>query len=80
MGQIQWFSSHPLVTDFPLGVIQGSEESLSHENRFLDKHTYENLSHRAQYTFANKRDIVYSIFQAYIKQKRLRGNFDAADR
>jgi len=69
-----------LVFSELMGVIQGSEESLSHENRFLDRPTYENLSHRAQYAFANQRDIVYSIFQAYIKQKRLRGDFDAADR
>ncbi|KAF8222237.1 hypothetical protein L208DRAFT_1381918 [Tricholoma matsutake] len=69
-----------LVFNELIGVIQGSEESLSYESRFLDQHGYENLSHRAQYTFANHRDIVYSIFQAYTKQKRLLGDFDAADR
>lgn len=63
-----------------IGVIKGSEESLSHENRFLDKSEYENLSHRAQYAFANQRDVIYSIFSSFRKHKSLCGDYDAADR
>jgi len=66
--------------EFVLGVIEGSEESLSHESHFLDKKSYENLSHRAQYTFANRRETIYAIFQLYLKQKKVNSEYDAADR
>ncbi|KAF8895020.1 hypothetical protein CPB84DRAFT_1782432 [Gymnopilus junonius] len=69
-----------LVYSELMGVIQGSEESLNHESHFLDKNAYENLSHRAQYAFASRRDIIYSIFLLYLKQKRIRNEYDAADR
>lgn len=62
------------------GVIQGSEEALSQESRFLDKKGYENLSHRAQYAFASRRDTIYAIFLSYLKQKRTSEEYDAADR
>jgi len=62
------------------GVIQGSEESLSHEHRHLDKATYEKLSHRTQHTFANRRNVVYSIFTTYLKHKKSSNEYDAADR
>ena len=62
------------------GVIQGSEEALSQESRFLDKKGYANLSHRAQYAFANRRDTIYAIFLSYLKQKRTSEEYDAADR
>lgn len=68
------------MTEILTGVIKGSEESLSHENRFLDKSEYENLSHRAQYAFANQRDVIYSIFSSFRKHKSLCGDYDAADR
>jgi hypothetical protein len=61
-------------------VIEGSEESLFHESRFLDQKSYENLSHRAQYAFANRRETIYAIFQLYLKQKRVNNEYDAADR
>ena len=68
------------IFNFNLGVIQGSEESLSQDNRFLDKTSYENLSHRTQYTFAGRRDTIHSIFMLYLKQKRRVNEYDAADR
>jgi hypothetical protein len=77
--RLRHFSSLSL-TEVLTGVIQGSEESLSHESRFLNKYEYENLSHRAQYAFANQRDVVYSIFSSFRKHKSLCGDYDAADR
>lgn len=68
------------ISNSNLGVIQGSEEALSQENRFLDKRTYENLSHRTQYAFAGRRDIIHSIFMLYRQQKRKDDEYDAADR
>ena len=68
------------IYNFNLGVIQGSEEALSQDNRFLDKTTYQNLSHRTQHAFASRRDTIYSIFMLYLKQKRMLNDYDAADR
>jgi hypothetical protein len=68
------------ISNSKLGVIQGSEEALSQDNRFLDKTTYENLSHRTQYVFAVRRDTIYSIFMLYRQQKRKDDEYDAADR
>ncbi|KDR84732.1 hypothetical protein GALMADRAFT_260438 [Galerina marginata CBS 339.88] len=69
-----------LVFSEVMGVIQGSEESLSHETRFLDKKSYESLSHRAQYAFASRREVIYSIFQLYLKHKKARNEYDSSDR
>ncbi|KAJ2926878.1 hypothetical protein H1R20_g10207, partial [Candolleomyces eurysporus] len=69
-----------LVFSELLGVIKGSEQSLSHETRYLDLTTYTNLSHRAQHVFAKQRDQLYSLFQAYMKYKKQRGEYDTADR
>lgn len=63
-----------------LGVIQGSEEALSQDNRFLDKTTYENLSHRTQYAFVGRRGTIHAIFMLYRQQKRKDDEYDAADR
>ncbi|KAF6740880.1 hypothetical protein DFP72DRAFT_951310 [Ephemerocybe angulata] len=63
-----------------LGVIEGSEQSLSHEARHLSQESYLKLSHRAQHTFAKQRDKVYSLFKAYVKQKQQHNDFDTADR
>ncbi|TFY54263.1 hypothetical protein EVJ58_g8968 [Rhodofomes roseus] len=63
-----------------MGVIKGSEQSLTSEHGFLDRDSYLNLSYRTQATFANQRDVVYDLFLAYLKQKRIRGEWDAADR
>ncbi|KAF4623894.1 hypothetical protein D9613_001576 [Agrocybe pediades] len=69
-----------LVFSELMGVIQGSEESLSNENGFLEKETYEGLSHRTQYAFVNKRDIIYNIFLQYVKRKKTLNEYDGADR
>ncbi|KAF6765917.1 hypothetical protein DFP72DRAFT_996790 [Ephemerocybe angulata] len=69
-----------LVYSELLGVIEGSEQSLSHEMRYLDQETYRNLSHRVQHVFAKQRDRVYALFLAYLKRKRQNGDFDTADR
>ncbi|RXW16510.1 hypothetical protein EST38_g9345 [Candolleomyces aberdarensis] len=69
-----------LVFNELLGVIKGSEQSLSHATGYLDLTSYSNLSHRTQHLFANQRDQIYSLFQAYMKRRRPRGETDSADR
>jgi hypothetical protein len=63
-----------------LGVIKGSETTLDSESHFLDRDTYSNLSARTQATFASKRSEIYSLFEIYMKKKRERREYDAADR
>ncbi|GBE78672.1 predicted protein [Sparassis crispa] len=63
-----------------MGVIKGSEQTLIGTAGFLEKDAYCGLSHRTQATFANQRDLIYKLFQAYLKRKRERGDYDAADR
>lgn len=62
------------------GVIRGSENALQTSNGSLDRDSYETLSDRKQATFARHRPQLYDIFEVYMKQKRERGGFDAADR
>ncbi|KAJ2926880.1 hypothetical protein H1R20_g10209, partial [Candolleomyces eurysporus] len=69
-----------LVFNEFLGVIKGSEQSLDHATGYLDLTGYRNLSHRTQHLFANQRDRIYSLFQAYMKQKKQRSEIDSADR
>jgi hypothetical protein len=63
-----------------MGVIKGSEQTLDLPNGFLDRDTYDGLSHRSQATFSTQRDHIYSLFLAYLKRKKSRGDYDAADR
>lgn len=63
-----------------MGVIKGSEQTLDRPDGYLDRAAYENLSHRSQATFSNQRDHIYTLFMAYLKRKRTRGDYDAADR
>jgi hypothetical protein len=63
-----------------LGVIKGSETTLNSENHFLDYDAYLNLSARTQATFARRRSEIYSLFEIYMKKKRERREYDAADR
>ncbi|KAG6919458.1 hypothetical protein DXG01_005717 [Tephrocybe rancida] len=63
-----------------VGIIKGSEDTLSSPYRYLDRKVYQQLSERTQYTFATQRSAVYSIFEAYQGRKRQQGDFDAADR
>ena len=79
MGNFSAMVTNP-ISKSNLGVIQGSEEALSQDNRFLDKTTYENLSHRTHYAFAGRRDVIHSIFMLYRQQKRKDNEYDAADR
>ncbi|KAI0292973.1 P-loop containing nucleoside triphosphate hydrolase protein [Multifurca ochricompacta] len=63
-----------------LGVIKGSEMTLDMESHFLDHDTYLNLSTRTQATFSSKRKEIYTLFETYLKMKRDRREYDAADR
>ncbi|KAH9921295.1 uncharacterized protein B0H18DRAFT_880310 [Fomitopsis serialis] len=63
-----------------IGIIKGSEQALSSTKGFLMKDAYFNLSHRTQGTFANHRETIYKLFAAYMKRKRERREYDAADR
>ncbi|KAH8984683.1 hypothetical protein EDB92DRAFT_2117026 [Lactarius akahatsu] len=63
-----------------MGVIKGSEMTLESETHFLDYETYVNLSARTQATFASRRKDIYILFETYLKMKRNRREYDAADR
>ncbi|KAI0258666.1 hypothetical protein BC834DRAFT_835038 [Gloeopeniophorella convolvens] len=63
-----------------MGVIKGSEQTLASEAYSLDYDTYLSLSSRTQSTFANRRGDIYALFEAYLKIKRERGEYDAPDR
>ncbi|KAI9453660.1 hypothetical protein BJY52DRAFT_1288007 [Lactarius psammicola] len=63
-----------------MGVIKGSEMTLDSETHFLDYETYLNLSARTQATFASRRKEIYLLFETYLKMKRDRREYDAADR
>lgn len=63
-----------------MGVIKGSEMTLDSETHFLDYETYLKLSARTQAMFASRRKEIYALFEAYLKMKRDRREYDAADR
>jgi hypothetical protein len=63
-----------------MGVIKGSEMTLDSDTHFLDSEAYLNLSARTQATFASRRKEIYLLFEAYLKMKRDRREYDAADR
>ncbi|KAJ7451097.1 hypothetical protein FB451DRAFT_1566339 [Mycena latifolia] len=63
-----------------MGVIMGSEETLTGASSYLDREGYLNLSERAQSTFADQRQRIYSLFESYLNQKRLLCDVDPADR
>ncbi|KAG7086906.1 hypothetical protein E1B28_002824 [Marasmius oreades] len=69
-----------LVFSEIMGVIKGSEEACRSEDRYLSRDAYEHLSIRMQATFATQRSRVYELFEQYLRQKRLNGDFDSADR
>jgi len=62
------------------GVIEGSEDSLGCEARYVSANAYRKLSHRRQHVFADKRDELYELFCNYLALKQIRGEFDSADR
>ncbi|KZT68439.1 hypothetical protein DAEQUDRAFT_671296 [Daedalea quercina L-15889] len=61
-------------------LIKGSEQSLKSKDGYLDRSSYLKLSRRTQATFATQRDQIYDLFLEYLKHKRRRGDYDAADR
>jgi hypothetical protein len=63
-----------------VGIIKGSEKSLSCPDGFLDEETYCSLPARSNPTFANQRQTVYAIFEVYCKLKKERRHHDVADR
>ena len=69
-----------MLNDSRTGVIKGSQATLNISKHVLDRKTYVNMSDRMQPTFAGKRDIVYTLFDAYMKRKSQRGERDTADR
>ncbi|KIO30532.1 hypothetical protein M407DRAFT_20420 [Tulasnella calospora MUT 4182] len=62
-----------------MGVIKGSELSLSFESGCLDRTTYETLGTRAYPVFASQRTLVYDLFLGYLRFKP-KSSWDAADR
>ena len=62
------------------GVIRGSEQSLTGSKGYIDRETYESLSFRKQAAFSNHRTQIYDIFESYMREKRMRGQYDASDR
>ncbi|EKM55346.1 uncharacterized protein PHACADRAFT_208864 [Phanerochaete carnosa HHB-10118-sp] len=63
-----------------MGVIKGSESALQTAEGHIDEGTYVSLSHRQQGMFAGRREAVYELFSAYLRLKRQRRDWDAADR
>lgn len=63
-----------------MGVIQGSELTLTAGKRYLDQSTYESLSHRSHSILLAQRSAIYAIFEIYLKRKKMNGQYDAADR
>ena len=68
---------HVLIS---IGVIEGSEEALHYETCYVDAKAYGELSHRRHHVFSTNREKLYALFQAYMKVKKTRGEFDTADR
>ncbi|KAF8439470.1 hypothetical protein L210DRAFT_3480852 [Boletus edulis BED1] len=63
-----------------MGIIKGSEKSLSCPGGFLDEEAYCSLPARSNPTFANQRPTVYATFEAYCRLKKERRHHDVADR
>ncbi|KAH8984681.1 hypothetical protein EDB92DRAFT_1885663 [Lactarius akahatsu] len=78
--QEEYWAHFPQSLTKGIGVIKGSEMTLDSETHFLDHETYLNLSARTQATFASKRKEIYVLFETYLKMKRDRREYDAADR
>ncbi|KAJ7356587.1 hypothetical protein DFH08DRAFT_1075732 [Mycena albidolilacea] len=73
------FESSMVFSEF-MGVIMGSEETLTLESHSLDRNAYLKVSERSQSTFAHQRGQIYDLFEKYLNEKRLRGDTDLADR
>lgn len=62
-----------------IGVIEGSETALNSESGYLDRSTYLALGATSQKIFAGRRDVVYDLFQKYLRYKP-KGSWDSAER
>ncbi|KAG7450840.1 uncharacterized protein BT62DRAFT_1001654 [Guyanagaster necrorhizus] len=76
---IYYLNGLDLNLGFP-GVIKGSAETLSEEKQHLSRAAYLDLSKRRHSTFADQRCEVYKLFELYTHKKKLRGEYDTADR
>ncbi|KAH8096882.1 hypothetical protein BXZ70DRAFT_944950 [Cristinia sonorae] len=64
-----------------MGVIKGSERALQTTTGYLLREEYYDLSVRVgTYHDSIERESVYDVFEAYLKFKRRRGEYDSADR
>jgi hypothetical protein len=63
-----------------LGVISGSERTVTFESGYLDRDTYENSNLRSQSKLAGHCSRIYDIFLSYRQRKLELGDFDAAER
>ncbi|TFK22052.1 hypothetical protein FA15DRAFT_758287 [Coprinopsis marcescibilis] len=69
-----------LVFSEIIGVIKGSEKSLSCSGKYLDEDTYLSLGERTNHLFSTQRETIYAIFSKYITRKRKLEDYDSADR
>ncbi|KAK0245331.1 hypothetical protein EDD85DRAFT_800629 [Armillaria nabsnona] len=69
-----------LVFSEIIGIIEGSAETLSDQKPYLSRDAYLDLSTRRQSTFADLRCKVYQLFELYVHEKKLRGEYDTGDR
>ncbi|KAI0079050.1 hypothetical protein K474DRAFT_1770489 [Panus rudis PR-1116 ss-1] len=63
-----------------MGVIRGSERTLSLGGKDLDRSSYMSLGERTHSTFSDIRERIYALYQAYMRIKSQRGDLDPADR
>ncbi|KAG2131228.1 P-loop containing nucleoside triphosphate hydrolase protein [Suillus bovinus] len=63
-----------------MGIIKGSQHTLTCPEGALNRPKYLRLSHRSHPNFASQREILYDIFEYYTKIKRQRRHHDVADR
>jgi len=69
-----------LVFSEIMGVIKGSESTISQDPHHLSRDQYVNMSVRSYGTFAAHREEIYELFLAYVKRKVELRDYDAADR
>ena len=62
-----------------MGVIKGSEDAIGTKLGCLDQMAYESLSVRSRGNFSHKRREIYHLFMVYMKLKKQRQDYDAAD-
>ncbi len=77
-----WLEQDVVLTRFfMLAVIKGSAGALRSESGYLDKETYIGLGlRRTQTSSLAQRQIVYRLFEVYMRRKREHGHYDPADR